>query len=111
MNSSRTGKATFKSSSYAAAHEVASALFEGGVIDKKIKRDFDVRCLTAVEDLTPEQIREIPDGAAMSQGIFAQVMNVTKDLVSKWERGEKRPGGPSMKLLSLARKNGIDAIL
>jgi hypothetical protein len=32
-------------------------------------------------------------------------------LISKWERGEVRPSGPSLKLLALADKKGIDAIL
>ena len=47
----------------------------------------------------------------MSQAIFARALNVTPSLVSKWERGEKKPGGPSLKLLALASRKGIDAIL
>jgi putative transcriptional regulator len=47
----------------------------------------------------------------MSQSVFAKVLNVTTSLVSQWERGEKKPSGPSLKLLSLARRKGIDAIL
>jgi putative transcriptional regulator len=38
-------------------------------------------------------------------------LNVTTSLVSQWERGEKRPSGPSLKLLALARRKGIEAIL
>ena len=34
-----------------------------------------------------------------------------KMLVSKWERGEVRPSGPSLKLLALANAKGIDTIL
>jgi putative transcriptional regulator len=47
----------------------------------------------------------------MSQATFAQALNVTPSLVSKWERGEKKPSGPSLKLLSLIKRKGIDAIL
>jgi putative transcriptional regulator len=47
----------------------------------------------------------------MSQATFALALNVTKVLESKWERGEVRPGGPSLKLLNLADKKGIEAIL
>ena len=47
----------------------------------------------------------------MSQATFALALNVTKMLVSKWERGEVRPSGPSLKLLALADSKGIDAIL
>jgi putative transcriptional regulator len=35
---------------------------------------------------------------------------VKKDSVSQWERGEKHPSGPSLKLLSLVEKNGLEAI-
>jgi len=35
---------------------------------------------------------------------------VTKDSVSKWERGEKKPAGPSLKLLSLVERKGLDGI-
>uniref|UniRef100_UPI001359D8D5 helix-turn-helix domain-containing protein n=1 Tax=Methylosinus sp. Ce-a6 TaxID=2172005 RepID=UPI001359D8D5 len=42
---------------------------------------------------------------------FALALNVSKILVSKWERGETRPSGPSLKLLALADRKGIEAIL
>jgi putative transcriptional regulator len=75
-------------------------------------RRFDVACLTPVaEDLEPEEIRRIRELAGMSQAVFAMVLHVTKSLVSQWERGEKRPSGPSLKLLALAARKGIDAIL
>jgi putative transcriptional regulator len=47
----------------------------------------------------------------MSQATFALALNVSKILVSKWERGETRPSGPSLKLLALADRKGIEAIL
>ena len=42
--------------------------------------------------------------------MFARHLNVTTGLVSQWERGEKRPQGPSLKLLSLIAKNGLAAV-
>jgi hypothetical protein len=41
---------------------------------------------------------------------FASYLNVTTGLVSKWERGEKQPQGPSLKLLALVQKKGLEAI-
>jgi hypothetical protein len=32
------------------------------------------------------------------------------ELISDWERGRKRPSGPSLKLLSLVKTKGLDAI-
>ena len=45
-----------------------------------------------------------------SQAVFARYLNVTTGLVSQWERGEKRPRGPSLKLLALVEKNGLNAV-
>ena len=48
--------------------------------------------------------------AGVSQGVFAHYLNVKPKLVSEWERGEKRPSGPSLKLLSIVKSKGLDAI-
>jgi putative transcriptional regulator len=42
--------------------------------------------------------------------ISARYLNVRTKLVSEWERGEKRPSGPSLKLLSIVKAKGLDAI-
>ena len=63
-------------------------------------------CLTPVEDMAPERIREIRLRENASQAVFARHLNVTTGLVSQWERGEKRPRGASLKLLTLVAKNG-----
>jgi DNA-binding transcriptional regulator YiaG len=43
-------------------------------------------------------------------GDFALALNVPKMLLSKWERGETRLSGPSLKLFALVDTKGIDAI-
>ncbi len=62
---------------------------------------------------SPPQAEGDP-GAALregaSQAVFARYLSVTTGLVSQWERGEKRPQGPSLKLLSLVAKNGLQAV-
>lgn len=42
--------------------------------------------------------------------MLARHLNVGAKPVSDWERGVKRPSGPSLKLLVLARNKGLDAI-
>lgn len=42
--------------------------------------------------------------------LHARYLNVSKNLVSDWERGKKKPGGPALKLLLLVQKKGLDAI-
>jgi putative transcriptional regulator len=73
-------------------------------------REFDALCLTPVERLTAEEIRALREREQVSQPVFAHYLNVSKGVVSKWERGEKRPDGPSLKLLNLVRTKGLKAI-
>jgi putative transcriptional regulator len=73
-------------------------------------RCFDQACLTTVRPLTPKQIKALRERERVSQMVFANYLNVTTSLVSKWERGEKRPSGPALKLLSLVEKRGLRAV-
>ena len=73
-------------------------------------RDFDATCLTKVEELSPRQIKRIRTANNVSQEVFAYYLNVGSTLVSQWERGEKKPSGPSAKLLSLVKHKGLEAI-
>jgi putative transcriptional regulator len=94
----------------ASVHETARGLHAVGLMDKATMREFDALCLTPVEPLTPGQIRELRERENVSQPVFAHYLNVRKEAVSKWERGEKKPDGPSLKLLNLVRARGLDAI-
>ncbi|HEY3268258.1 MAG TPA: DNA-binding transcriptional regulator [Armatimonadota bacterium] len=85
-------------------------MFEAGVVDKQTMRRFDESCLAPVHPFTPEEIRMLREREAVSQLVFAHHLNVSKESVSQWERGEKRPAGPSLKLLSLIQKKGLSAI-
>lgn len=91
-------------------HETAEALHELGFIDKKTMREFDESCLTPVRTFTPEQIRGIRIREHLSQSVLARYLNVSKNLVSDWERGVKRPGGPALRLLTIVESKGVQAI-
>jgi putative transcriptional regulator len=94
----------------AAIHEAAAGLFKAGLIGKQTMRRFDESCLTPVTPLSAEAIRSLRERERVSQIVFARHLNVTKGLVSQWERGEKRPAGPSLKLLTLVEKHGLASI-
>jgi putative transcriptional regulator len=104
-------KKTYRSDALRSLHMAVEDSHAVGAIDKATMRRFDVACLTPVEPLAPEAIKRIRETAKMSQAIFALALNVTTSLVSQWERGEKKPSGPSLKLLALAAHKGIDAII
>jgi putative transcriptional regulator len=104
----RTGR--YRTRLSAEIHETAAGLHRIGLMDKATMREFDASCLTRVEPLSAKQIAAIRRRAGVSQGVFAHYLNVKPKLVSEWERGEKRPSGPSLKLLSIVRSKGLDAI-
>src|SRR5688572_8707828 len=104
-------KVPYRSDALRSAHLAVKDLHAIGALDKATMRRFDKACLTDIEELGPKAIRRIRDSAHMSQAIFALALNVTPSLVSQWERGEKKPSGPSLKLLNLADKKGVEAIL
>src|ERR1700693_4538212 len=94
----------------ASVHETARGLHDAGVMDKENVRNFDIMCLTQERPLTAKQIRALRQRENASQAVFARYLNVTTGLVSQWERGEKRPRGASLKLLTWVAKNGIEAV-
>jgi putative transcriptional regulator len=100
----------FRSRLLATLHETASDLHRHGGLDKKTMRDFDALCLTPIQNMTPKKIRALRTREKASQSLFAAYLNVTPGLISKWERGEKRPQGASLKLLSLIDKKGLDVV-
>ena len=67
----------YKSDALAAAHETALGLTEAGVMTKRIMSAFDEMCLTPVEEMTPEEIRELRLREHASQAVFARYLNVT----------------------------------
>lgn len=97
----------YKSDVYEAIHETIEGLYEIGLVDKITMKKFDDSCLVPVEDIPPEDIRQIRESQNMSQPVFARHLNVSKNLVSDWERGVKKPGGPALLLLSLVKRKGV----
>ncbi|NYZ77354.1 DNA-binding transcriptional regulator [Candidatus Micrarchaeota archaeon] len=100
----------YRSEVFAAIHETMDALHEVGAIDKQTMREFDEACLTPVRVLSPEEIKTIRLRERISQPVFARYLNVSKNLVSDWERGVKKPGGPALRLLTVIEEKGLKAI-
>jgi putative transcriptional regulator len=100
-----------RSDAFAAIHEAAEALHHVGAINKVTMREFDASCLETVEAIKPAQIRALRQREKVSQPVFARYLNVSKNLVSAWERGDRKPGGPALRLLSVIRKHGLETII
>jgi putative transcriptional regulator len=100
----------YRSEAFAAIHETMETLHDVGAIDKQTMRGFDEACLTTVRVLSPEEIKTIRLRERISQPVFARYLNVSKNLVSDWERGVKKPGGPALRLLTVIEEKGLKAI-
>jgi putative transcriptional regulator len=100
----------YRSPVMASIHETVEGLAAAGVVDLKTMRWFDEACLTPVRPLLPEDIRALREREGASQAVFARYLNVTTGLVSQWERGEKRPQGMSLKLLTVVERFGLERV-
>ena len=90
--------------------EAAAGLHKAGVIDQVTMHEFDALALTPVKDMSPAQIKKLRKREKVSQPVFAKYLNASLSTVKKWETGEKRPRGVSLKLLNLVARNGLQAI-
>jgi putative transcriptional regulator len=94
----------------------AKDMHDGGIMGtrgyKKItKRHLGEAARTATQPLTAKEIKALREKAKLSQAVFADYLNVTVGYVSKLERGAERPKGPTLVLLNVIHRKGIDAIL
>jgi putative transcriptional regulator len=107
----RSAGKTYDSDVVAAIHEMATDLHKAGVMKTATLRQFDDACLTPISELKPEEILQIRERSGVSQAVMARVVNVSTSTVGQWERGEKRPAGASLKLLTLAKERVFDRLL
>jgi putative transcriptional regulator len=101
----------YRSDAFAAIHETMEALHDIKAIDKRTMREFDETCLAPISEFSPEQIRSLREREGVSQPVFARYINVSKNLVSDWERGKKKPGSCALRLLTIVQKKGLQGIL
>ena len=91
-------------------HETAEGLHEAGVMDITTMHEFDALCLPPIKQYTAAQIKSIRIRQKASQSVFAAYLNTSLSTVQKWEQGQKKPNGPSLKLLNLVDNKGLEAL-
>jgi putative transcriptional regulator len=96
--------------------ETAGDLHRAGIMDDATYRKITVRhlgkqALSTSAPISPKEIRAIRERANLSQAALARMMNLTVGYLSQLERGVKQPKGPSLALLNVIRRKGIEAIL
>ncbi|MGH8698122.1 MAG: helix-turn-helix domain-containing protein [Burkholderiales bacterium] len=74
-------------------------------------REYGALCLAPVPDYSSRKIRALRARHRLSQAVLASVLNTSLSTVRQWEIGEKRPSGPSLKLLDLLDRKGLEALI
>lgn len=92
-------------------HSTAQDLNAAGFITKKRMLEYDALCLEPIPDYTSEKIHSLRQQYKLSQAVMASIFNVSDSTIQKWERGDKHPSGPSLKLLSILEHKGLEALI
>lgn len=66
-------------------------------------------CLPPVKEFSSTQIKQLRERNKASQAFRGLSQHQPVD-GAEWEQGQKRPNGPSLKLLNLVAKLGLDAL-
>mgnify|MGYP006314053537 CR=1 FL=1 len=106
-----SSRKVYRSKIAEAVHSMVEDFEQAGLVTKQTMRSFDESCLVKANVIGADEIRAIREREAVSQPVFARYLNVSKNLVSEWERGVKRPGGPALRLLAIVRNKGLEAII
>jgi len=92
-------------------HEGVEDLARLGLVSKQTLREFDQRCLTAVEDFPATAIQALRTREGISQAVLARCLNLTTGQISQLERGVKHARGATLKLLCLIEEKGLAVVL
>ena len=106
-----TKKARTPSRILDAVHETAGDLHRLGFIDKRRMREYDALCLAPVQEYDAKKVKALRARLNLSQTVLASVLNTSVSTVRKWEVGDKRPSGPSQKLLDIIERKGLECVL
>ena len=93
------------------AYDMAKALEKVGAMDTVTMREIEALCLPPKRRFEAADIRKLRESRKMSQAVFAAVLNVGVTTVQQWEMGQKKPSGPSAKLLDLLDRKGIECLV
>ncbi|HYN58336.1 MAG TPA: DNA-binding transcriptional regulator [Rubrivivax sp.] len=92
-------------------HETARDLHAAGFIEMRTMQRYDALCLEPIPTYSSAKIRALRARHKLSQAVLATVLNTSLSTVRQWEIGDKQPSGPSLKLLSLLDRKGLEVLI
>ncbi len=90
---------------------MANGWHAAGLSSKRCIREFDALCRSEVEETPAGRIRALRERVQLSQVVFVAALNPSVSTARQWESGDKRSGGPALKLLALISRKALDVIL
>lgn len=111
MSTNLKSDAKAKSRILEAVHETVTDLHRLGFIDKRKQQKLAALCLEPIPPYDSARIKALREELKLSQAVLASVLNTSASTVRKWEIGDKQPSGPSLKLLNLLERKGLEAVL
>lgn len=91
-------------------YETAQDLHRAGGLSTATLREIESLCLPEVKEYSAQEIKRIRAKANASQCVFARYLNISTSTVQKWETGQKKPAGASLKLLNIIDQHGLQLI-
>lgn len=86
-------------------------LNKSGLVNDITLRNIERLCLPEIKEYSPEKIAKIRKKFKLSQAALASIFNISTSTVQKWEQGNKKPTGASMKLLDIMERKGLEALM
>jgi putative transcriptional regulator len=74
-------------------------------------RKYHALCLDPIPRYSRQKIRALRQRNHISQAVLATVLNTSLSTVRQWEIGAKQPSDPSLKLLHLLDRKGLEALI
>ena len=88
-----------------------AGLHKAGVISARRMNEYEPLRNLEVQDISAHQIKALRLREHLSQTVMAAVLNVSTSALQKWESGDNKPNGSSLRLLNIIEKKGLEAIL
>ncbi|VFR19555.1 FIG050068: DNA-binding protein [plant metagenome] len=106
-----TTRTKAKSPLLQAIHGTANDLHALGFIDQRALQRYDLLCLAPAREYDATGIKALRARLNLSQAVLAQVLNTSPSTIRKWEIGDKKPSGPSQRLLDILDRKGLAGVL
>jgi putative transcriptional regulator len=96
--------------------ETAEGMHRIGVMDdagyKKITlRHLGELSIKSAQPVQSAEIRTLRESADLSQAAFARYLNLTPGYLSQLERGVRQPKGPTLALLNVLKRTGVQVMM